>query len=327
MMHSFSEYVYSIEKYGSLPAVTDATLEYTLTYRELCQRIYGYAHYLKQTQQCQPGDIIALYHLRGIEWVVAFFAAQMCDVTCISFDERMNDELCRTLIETTNTRLLIVAKNDKGFSAPCKRVSFGFKKPRESFTYPQSRGDVISEILLTSGTWSIPKGVTLTQQNILTNLHDNLQQFRPTSDDRLLSILPLSHAYAQMCDLFMPLYCGSQVVYTTKLDPQSLTSALRDYSITILVCVPRILESIHRSILRKVPPYLHRYTPLLSRKVRHIPLPARRALFATIHKSISPSLKTLAVGGAPLDPKIDTFFQALGYKVLVGYGLDRKSVV
>ncbi len=80
-------------------------------------------------------------------------------------------------------------------------------------------------------------------------------------------------------------------------------------------------------MLRKVPPSKRPAFEKFVIHARRLPVPARRKLFAKVHKSLGPSLRTLTIGGAPLEPKLDHFFQGLGYTVLVGYGLSETAPV
>jgi long-chain acyl-CoA synthetase len=53
----------------------------------------------------------------------------------------------------------------------------------------------------------------------------------------------------------------------------------------------------------------------------------RRRLFRSVHARLGGSLGSFIVGGSPVDPALESFFEALGFNVYAGYGLTECSPV
>ena len=130
-----------------------------------------------------------------------------------------------------------------------------------------------------------------------------------------------------MVGLFVPLYRGAAITYITEIRADILTAAINEHRITTIVAVPRILDLLRKGVLRKVQSSKRPAFEKFVIHARRLPVPARRKLFAKVHKSLGVSLSTLTIGGAPLEQKLDHFFQGLGYTVLVGYGLSETAPV
>jgi long-chain acyl-CoA synthetase len=329
---TIQEFLSHLANYGSNQALaTHGGNDDTLTYSEVIDRISLVAANLKAHGGLKTGDRIMLYGLAGPDWVVAFFACLLAGYIAVPVDVRMSSELVGDLLKDTDPKLIVI-KNKIGLKTKANNVRLSqLLKPTASHPKLESfnglNGDTIAEIILTSGTWSQPKGVTLTHKNLLSNLAGVDSAYNLAGGAKLLSILPLSHAYEQMVGLFVPLYRGAAITYITEIRADVLTSAISEHGITMIVAVPRILELLRKGVLKKVP---------LSKRIafekvvihsRRLPVAARRKLFAKVHKSIGTTLRTFTVGGAPLESKLDHFFQGLGYIVLVGYGLSETAPV
>ncbi len=328
---TIQEFLSNIASYGSNQALATHGENNAISYTELTDKISLAASNLKDQNGLKVGDRVMLYGLTGPDWVVSFFACLLGGYIAVPIDARMSSELVSDLLNDTEPKL-ILSKDKIGLKTKVSNVRLArLLKATASHckleSFEELGGATISEIILTSGTWSQPKGVTLTHKNLLSNLAGVDSAYRLNDGAKLLSILPLSHAYEQMVGLFVPLYRGAAITYITEIRADILATAIGEHGITTIVAVPRILELLRKGILKKVPPSKRPAFEKFVIHSRRLPVSARRMLFSKVHKSIGVSLRTLTVGGAPLDQNLDHFFQGLGYTVLVGYGLSETAPV
>src|SRR5271169_2950723 len=111
----------------------------------------------------------------------------------------------------------------------------------------------LAALLYTSGTTADPKGVMLTNANLVGEANSVLAVMKIGPTDALLGILPMFHVLAQMANLFLPLFNGARVVYLETLNTTELLRALQERDITAF-CVA--LESMRAKCS------LERFTPL-----------------------------------------------------------------
>ncbi len=325
------EFLHQIARYGPKPALGTYGEDDVLSYEQLIRRILRVAANLKEQAHLSPGDRVVLYGLRGPDWVSAFFGCLIGGYVVVPVDVRMSTELVNDLIKHTEPKLL-VSQEVTDLKAPSDIKLF--KQLLETSSaelklegFEQLDGDTLAEIILTSGTWSQPKGVTLTHKNLLSNLAGVDSTYTLADGAKLLSLLPLSHAYEQMCGLFIPLFRGATITYMSEIQPDTLTDAIKRHQISTIVAVPRILELLQKGVLKQLSPSKRAAFKKFVIQARWLPFTARRAIFSKVHRSLGTSLKTLVIGGAPLQQELDYFFQGLGYTVLVGYGLSETSPV
>jgi len=331
-LRNFSDFIEILSSHdGDSVALIDDSSGTKITYSKLITLIKIVSAKLKSVG-VKKNDRVLLFDVHNIDWVIHFLSLQCLQAIVVPLDKRLHTDTVQSVEKKVGPSLIISNSYQSKTGSKTIRPFKGDTKTKVGRTFDKILSEFVdaeipSEIILTSGTWAEPKGVTLTQQNLMANLEATTQAFKADSKERLLSILPLSHAYEQMCGLLMPLYFGASIVYIKELTPVSLKLALKQQKITIIVAVPRVLELLKKGILKKIPKKLHNHFELFVKRARLLPSWLLKILFWPIHKNLAPHLNYLIVGGAPLNQELDHFFQGLGYTVGVGYGLSETSPV
>ncbi len=198
--------------------------------------------------------------------------------------------------------------------------------------------DDLLTIVYTSGTTGEPKGVMLTQRNLLSNITATNEVLRIQRDDVFLSVLPAWHMYERILE-YIAFATGAQLVYT---DRRRIKEDLQAVRPTAFAAVPRIWEMLHDAIVDRVDQLsgfqrrLLRTTLDMCRRVggRRCTL-VGRAMHWVLDKTILPKLRgatggrlRLAVsGGGSLPAHVDELLIGIGIPLLNGYGLTETSPV
>jgi long-chain-fatty-acid--[acyl-carrier-protein] ligase len=100
-------------------------------------------------------------------------------------------------------------------------------------------------VLFTSGTESMPKGVPLTHENILSNIEASIKTVELFRSDRLLAFLPPFHSFGFTITGFLPLLCALRVVYfPNPTDSKRLAKAIQKWHVNVLCTAPTFLKNI-----------------------------------------------------------------------------------
>ncbi|CCW17712.1 Long-chain-fatty-acid--CoA ligase [Sphingobium indicum BiD32] len=191
-------------------------------------------------------------------------------------------------------------------------------------------------IIYTSGTGGAPRGVMQHHGAILLNAEGAgaiLVEDFGWGEESFLSFLPLSHAYEHSGGQFLPMLLGGQIYYAEGLE--KLASNIEETRPTIMVVVPRLFEVLRARIIKsiekqgKFPTWLMGQALRIAAKeqqgkasILDRPLKAvlARTLLPKIRARFGGRLKALVSGGAPLNPDVGLFFDAMGLTLLQGYG-------
>src|SRR5439155_23119848 len=176
-----------------------------------------------------------------------------------------------------------------------------------------------------------PKGVMLTQENLVGEIEVVFALLRIGPGDAILGVLPLFHALAQMANLLLPLVRGARVVYLETLNTTELLRALSERDITVFCCVPQFFYLIHERILKEVGQHglITRlgFRSLLRfcRTARAVRINLGKLLFRRVHQLLGRRMRFLITGGSRFDAQIGRDFYALGFDILQAYGLTETT--
>jgi len=191
-------------------------------------------------------------------------------------------------------------------------------------------------IIYTSGTGGAPRGVMQHHGAILCNIEGAdslLEEDFGRGEEVFLSFLPLSHAYEHSGGQFLPIMAAGQIYYAEGLE--KLASNIEEARPTIMVVVPRLFEVLRTRIIKsiekqgKFPTYLLGQALRIAAKEQQggtslIDLPMKALLARTLKPKVAARfggrMKALVSGGAPLNPDVGLFFDAMGLTLLQGYG-------
>ncbi len=284
-----------------------------------------------------PGDRVALLSENSPQWGVAFFGIIRAGAIAVPILVDFNPEQIANILGHSGA--VIVICSDK-LEAKLKPVHLhilmvdikdgslrkGSKSKKSDHAQqalpkiPKPKADDLAMIIYTSGTTGSSKGVMLTHRNVLSNAIGCRSIIVLHRTDRLLSILPLAHAYEFTIGFLIPLLAGSHIHYLDR--PPSATvllPALKVIRPTIMLSVPLVIEKIYRSSIKPTLEGMRLYAnkffkPLLI-KIAGIKL----------KKTFGGKLRFFGVGGAPLSAEVETFLKKAGFPYAIGYGLTECS--
>ena len=191
-------------------------------------------------------------------------------------------------------------------------------------------------LIYTSGTGGAPRGVMQHHGSILCNVAgaaEILINDFGIEDERFLSFLPLSHAYEHTGGQYLPISVGAEIFYSEGLE--KLASNIEEVRPTIMVVVPRLFEVLRTRIMKQVEKQGRVANIMMDAalkisensrdgkiRLRDRPMNAlvERTLRPKIREKFGGRVKAMVSGGAPLNPEVGNFFDAMGLTMLQGYG-------
>jgi long-chain acyl-CoA synthetase len=302
-----------------------------MTYFELYRAALKTAAFLER-KGVGPGDRVILWGPNSPWWGVAFWGIVARGAVAVPVDFMSGKERAETIAELTSATFAFQSrfKADRLEREGALLEDLEFLiEDEEMLPAVAASPDDLAELVYTSGTTGNPKGVMLTHGNLAANLLQVSSHIEVVTDGfRFLSVLPLSHMFEQTCGFLTPLYRGASVIYIRTIKPSAIMSALSDENVHVVVLVPRLLRMLRSSIEREFESRGLR--SLLARGLalgERLSRGARRILFLPVQKKFGRNFTLFVSGGAPLDPDLGRFWDAMGFRVVEGYGLTECSPV
>lgn len=349
----------------------------TLNYESLYQRVLMAARGLRKAG-LQPGGKVAILSENRTGWMIADLGTQAARGITVPIYATNTPEQVEYVINHSGAEIIFVSNrlqyekllaiSDK---IPAVRHVFSFErflgKPElpvytlyqlseisHSLTDDEQREieediaqlghDDLITIIYTSGTTGVPKGVMLTQGNMLFNAHCSVKKLGGIrKPETFISFLPLSHVLERTAGYHAALLHGCHIAFAESVE--KVVENIVEIRPTMMVSVPRLFEKIYSRIHENVHQmnplkrwmfhkaveigreyiyckYVHqKKNAMLSFKYRL----ADRLVFKKIRARFGGRLRLCICGGAPLDKTINEFMWIIGIPTCEGYGLTETS--
>ena len=317
--------------------------------RELATRVAGFL----ASQGVKPGDRVMLVSQNAPEWGMTYFGVLKAGATCIPCDpESSLSEILNFAKAGNATGIVISAKVENDL--PELRDKLAEQNLARLWTYeelfalpdeqtederiallPQRvTGQSVASLIFTSGTTGQPKGVMLSHRNLTSMVSMLSSVFDMTTQDGVLSLLPLHHTFEFSTGFLTPLSRGAQITYLPELTSDALAHAIKNGHVTGMVGVPALWELLHRRIKNR----LYERSDWIGKTADAMiqgnawlrdktPINLGQVIFYPIHEGLGGRIRYFISGGSALSEKIQRDFYGLGLTILEGYGLTEASPV
>ncbi|MEG1705742.1 MAG: AMP-binding protein [Clostridia bacterium] len=337
-----------INKKGEAPDI------YNVTYKEFKEHIDCLG--TKLLSLGLKDKKIAIISSNRYEWLVSYFAIAAGVGIVVPLDKSLPDDEIKACVKRSKIEAILYSdkydnvmneikeKNDTDlkifFSFDIEKEKNGilsYKEELENGRDLLSSGDrnyldsivdsdKINILLFTSGTTSMSKVVMLSHRNICSNVMDIASINSIYSTDCILAFLPLHHTFSSTV-LTTLLYRGSSFAFCDGI--KYIAQNLEEYKITALVCVPAILENMHKKIRKTIESQGKTKLVNTMTKITNIlckcKIDIRKKIFKSIHDGLGGHLRIILTAAAPVSKNIVKDMNNWGVITIQGYGLTETS--
>jgi long-chain acyl-CoA synthetase len=303
----------------------------THTYEEVGRAARGFAERLRAAG-LRKDDTVVFWGENRPEWIVCYWGCLLLGVVVVPIDYRSSPAFVEKVCGLVRARIALAGDEVPreaihGASAeiwPFADLDWHADGPMPDV--PLTRDDII-QIIFTSGATAEPKGVVIRHRNVLANTvpvergvaeyRHYIRLFHPL---RIVNLLPLSHMFGQSMATGIPPMMRGTVIFTHSFNPHDILRLIRSRRVSVLVCVPKILDVLREHVVRAFP-------EAAEPPPAGITIPGRWWRYRRIHRAFGLKFWAFVVGAAPLPPDVEEFWRRMGFAVIQGYGLTETAPI
>lgn len=306
------------------------------TYKTFARDIFAVASWL--VGRGWQNKHIAIIGSSSYEWVVSFLGITCSGNVVVPIDKMLPAEEMLGLLVMGDVDVVFLSKE---FASLAPEIEAADNAVMDIIDYPSARfdevlateqaelpcidPDAMAEILFTSGTTGVSKGVMLSQRSIVANICDiyRMDFGRGLRYPIVMSVLPIHHTFELTVDNLGVLYCGATVCINDKLE--NIVANLVRFKPAVILVVPTIAEVFYKKVKEGISSGSTKRKIAFAKKLnawlRYRGIDARRVLYKSLLKKFGGNLSRVIVGGAALRSEIAETFEEFGVSMFQGYGM------
>lgn len=316
----------------------DKSEKISLNYKEFTDKVFRTANLLK-AHGIGVGDRVATVSHNHINTVIQYFAAWSLGATVVPINVNEEPERIKYILESSHTKLAFVKSEylekiiafqkelpelkklfvhgitEEGFNPPTPEILIyedEIQKSSADFTPDESvNQETESLIVYTSGTTGLPKGVVLTQYNLMVDADGIAKWHKIEKGQTLMCVLPIHHVNGTVVTIMTSMYAGGRMVLNQKFHTDKFFTRLADENVQIVSVVPTLLQFLCHDFKDNPPSPLERGQG-----------PARRSFGA----GRGEAFRHIICGAGPLTCELALKFEEMfNLKIVHGYGLSETT--
>ena len=334
-------------------AFTDYTKGTSFTYGQAAKKIEE-LHILFEQTKLSHGDKVALIGKNTPHWVITYLAVVTYGAVIVPILQDFNPNDVHHIVNHSESFFLFCSDNiwdnleeekmetilasfsiddfrclNQKDGAGVQKVMtqiqsiYNQKYPKglspQDLNYADRSNSELAMLSYTSGTTGFSKGVMLSGNNLAGNITFGFNTKLLDKKSRVLSFLPLAHAYGCTFDFLVGTCSGSHIYFLNKIpSPKVLVKAFEEIRPTVIFMVPLIIEKIYK---KSILPSLNK------RGIRfalNIPI-LNDKMYEQINKKLVNSFggkfTEIIIGGAPINQEVEKFLQKIKFPFTIGYGM------
>ncbi|MDR9418748.1 class I adenylate-forming enzyme family protein [Gracilimonas sp.] len=227
-----------------------------VSYREFYKYVLNTARFY-QSKGLQQGDKIATISHNHWHTVVQYFAAWFCGLVVVPVNLGEDDNRIAYILENAEVKLALVRDEYTGRiqSIINKEIALSEVEvvgcdddvacfSEKDGVLDDPKVDLESEALIvfTSGTTGSPKGVVLTQRNLLEDARTISQWHNIDGQTKMMCVLPIHHVNGTVVTMITPFYAGGSTVLNQKFSASHFFEAVENEGVHVVSVVPTLLQ-------------------------------------------------------------------------------------
>ena len=307
------------------------------SFAELARDVKAIASWLVKEEYSRKH--IAVIGSTSYPWIITFLGVVCSGNVIVPVDKMLSEKEILNVLQMGDVDVVFASEEFEHLMQTIEREEYLNQKLirfageefsnilcTEMISLPSMDPEALAEILFTSGTTGISKGVMLSQKNICANLieYHRMNILENISCEPVaMSVLPIHHTYELTIGHLGMLYMGITVCINDRLE--NIVSNLNRFKPAIILVVPTIAEAFYKKIMEGISSGKNKQKIAIAQKISRIAktfgIDLRRKLYKSVLEKFGGNLTSIVVGGAALRLEVAQAFEEFGVNMYQGYGL------
>lgn len=222
-----------------------------LTYKEFATKVYQLANYLLENG-IKKGDRVATFSHNHYKTVILYFASWAIGAVVVPINVSEERNRVEYILDNSNSKIIFtkeeyIEKLNKlnlsnkliftdfdnfDFERYSSQLDHGIKTEKEDECL----------IVYTSGTTGNPKGVVLTQYNLMADALAISNWHNLHKDDVMMCVLPIHHVNGTVVTIMTTMFYGGKLILNQKFQTELFLKRLQDEKVKVVSVVPTLLQ-------------------------------------------------------------------------------------
>lgn len=197
-----------------------------ITYKELNEKANSLANYLKNKAKIKNNDLVGVMVNRSLEMIISLLGVLKAGGAYIPIDPTYPDERIKYMLNNSNAKALLTKKQVKS-TIEFKNTIFVDLENKDIYKYNSnnikfsSKPEDLAYVIFTSGSTGNPKGVGVTQKNVVNFVIGIMKELKFAKTNTMASITTVSFDIFVL-ESILPLLNGMKVVIATEDEQTSI---------------------------------------------------------------------------------------------------------
>jgi long-chain acyl-CoA synthetase len=323
-----------------------------LSYGDIAEKIL-FLHALFQEFNVKEGDSIAVIGKNSVNWAIVYLAVVTYGAVIVPILPDFHASDIQHIINHSDSVLFfsspahfeqidenqiadlqgilsledfsLLHSNKKNCAAIIAKVLHHFAENpplpilKKQVHFPDFSPEKVLAIVYTSGTTGFSKGVMLPQRSLTENMNFAQRNMPLKAGDKIVSFMPLAHAYGCAFEFLFPFTLGCYVTFLDKIpSPKIIVKAFQEIRPELILSVPLIIEKIYNKQIKPIittsKMKILLQTPGINKLVKKKICQKLTAVFGS-------NFHEIVIGGAALNEEVEAFLTSIGFHFTIGYGM------
>ncbi|MCB0727147.1 MAG: acyl--CoA ligase [Ignavibacteriae bacterium] len=221
------------------------------TYNEFVKRVHQLSNYLLNNNIKKGNRIVTFSHNHS-DTVILYFASWVIGSVVVPVNVSEEPGRVQYIVENSEAKMIFTRKEYpsklKAASIPDEVLivnfdEFNFDEFEDNINVPYhvNKEDECL-IVYTSGTTGNPKGVVLTQYNLMADALSISNWHKLHNDDVMMCVLPIHHVNGTVVTIMTTMFYGGKLILNQKFQTDTFLKRLEENNVKVVSVVPTLLQ-------------------------------------------------------------------------------------